>query len=245
MKKYIKLLLVGAVAVLSTTMVSCSGDFLDTKPTGAVATSGALGTTANAAKAINGISALMCTQHNLYGQGFCGENGVWKSSEFFPSQNFNYNYYANGWAPIHNQEFYDRKTSVYDSYAWYYYYSLVGGANAIIAHIDAASGSEEEKAFVKAQALTFRAYSFEKLMHYYCHRWQDSNNGADPGIILRLDESTGDAPLSTMAECYAQIYKDCQEAVALFEKSGISRDAAKVWLPTCWQPYFRCIAANS
>jgi hypothetical protein len=82
----------------------------------------------------------------------------------------------------------------------------------------------------KASALTFRAYSFEKLLHYYAPRWQDSNNGKALGIVLRLDESVGGLPQSTMAECYAQIYKDLDEAIELFKQSGKDRKGSEVWI---------------
>lgn len=87
------------------------------------------------------------------------------------------------------------------------------------------------KRFVKASALTFRAYAFEKLVHYYCWRWQDSNNGASQGLVLRIDESTGGQGYATLAETYAQIYKDLDEAIALYNQSGMDRDAAQVWMP--------------
>lgn len=63
-----------------------------------------------------------------------------------------------------------------------------------------------DRKFIKASALTFRAYAYEKLMHYY-YRWQDSNNGTSTGLPLRLDTSTGNLKASTLAETYAQIYK--------------------------------------
>ncbi|MCS3057412.1 RagB/SusD family nutrient uptake outer membrane protein [Bacteroides cellulosilyticus] len=80
-------------------------------------------------------------------------------------------------------------------------------------NIDNAEGLQTEKDFVKASALTFRAYAFEKLVHYYCWRWQDSNNGASQGLVLRIDESTGGQGYATLAETYVQIYKDLDEAM--------------------------------
>lgn len=114
---------------------------------------------------------------------------------------------------------------------WYYYYTIIGNANTIIANIDDADGTEADKAFIKASALTFRAYAFEKLAHYYCWRWQDSNNGASQGLVLRLDESTGSIPYSTLAETYTQIYKDLDDAISLYTQSGKNREAAEVWMP--------------
>ena len=215
----------------ATLLTSCGSDYLETKPTDSVGSEAAVATTDMAYKALNGIARCQTTQHYAFTQGFAGENAIMRLYENLPSQNYNYNYYASGWAPIHNQQFHHRTNTVYDGYAWYYYYQLIGQANTIIAHIDAAEGSEADKKFIKASALAFRAYSFEKLIHYYCYRWQDSNNGASQGVVLRLDESTGDAPYATLGETVAQIYKDCQEAITLFGESGIDRPASEVWIP--------------
>ena len=231
MKNYINKIFGCAILASATLLASCGSDYLETKSTASVSSTEAVATTDMAYKALNGIARCQTTQHYAYSQGFAGENAIMRLYENLPSQNYNYNYYASGWAPIHNQTFHNRTSTIYDAYAWYYYYQLIGQANRIIAHIDAATGSDEDKKFIKASALAFRAYSYEKLIHYYCYRWQDSNNGASQGVVLRLDESTGDAPFATLAETVAQIYKDCQEAITLFGESGIDRPTDQVWIP--------------
>ena len=231
MKNYINKIFGCAILASATLLASCGSDYLETKPTASVSSTEAVATTDMAYKALNGIARCQTTQHYAFSQGFAGENAIMRLYENLPSQNYNYNYYASGWAPIHNQTFHNRTSTIYDGYAWYYYYQLIGQANRIIAHIDAATGSDEDKKFIKASALSFRAYSYEKLIHYYCYRWQDSNNGASLGVVLRLDESTGDAPFATLAETVDQIYKDCQEAITLFGESGIDRPAREVWIP--------------
>ncbi len=231
MKNYINKIFGCAILASATLLTSCGSDYLDTKPTSSVDSEAAVATTDMAYKALNGIARCQTTQHYAFTQGFAGENAIIRLYENLPSQNYNYNYYASGWAPIHNQTFHHRTSTIYDGYAWYYYYQLIGQANRIIAHIDNATGDEADKKFIKASALAFRAYSYEKLIHYYCYRWQDSNNGASQGVVLRLDESTGDAPYATLGETVAQIYKDCQEAVTLFGESGIDRPASEVWIP--------------
>ena len=65
--------------------------------------------------------------------------------ENYPSENYLYNMYASGWSPIHNQEFHTRTNSIYDAYAWYYYYTIIGNANTILANIDNAEGLQTEK----------------------------------------------------------------------------------------------------
>lgn len=231
MKRYINKIFVGCLLTGAITFASCSSDYLDTAPTDSTGAADAIGTTSNALKALNGISKLMTTQHSYFGQGFAGENNIIAHYENYPCQNYLYNFYASGWSPIHNQEFHSRTNSIYDAYAWYYYYSIIGSANTIIVNIDNAEGTDSEKNFIKASALTFRAYAFEKLAHYYCWRWQDSNNGASQGLVLRLDESTDGLEYSTLAQTYEQIYKDLDEAISLFGKSEMDRSEGEVWIP--------------
>lgn len=231
MKKIINKLFAGSLLAGMMLVSSCAGDYLDTAPTDSTGATDAVGTTANAMKALNGIAKIMTTQHSYFGGGFAGENNIMIQYESYPSENYNYNYYASGWSPIFNQEFHTRTNSIYDAYAWYYYYTIAGNANTILANIDNAEGTEAERNFVKASALTFRAYAFEKLIHYYCWRWQDSNKGASQGIVLRLDESTDGQGYATLAETYTQIYKDLDEAIMLFEQSGMDRNASQVWMP--------------
>lgn len=104
--------------------------------------------------------------------------------ESYPSENYNYNLYASGWSPIFNQEFHTRANSIYDAYAWYYYYTIAGNANTILANIDNAEGTEAERDFVKASALTFRAYAFEN--------WYTIIAGAGkiPTMVLRRDSTS-------------------------------------------------------
>ncbi len=230
--KYIGKLFIGALLTLSSlTMTSCSEDYLNTAPTGSVGPDAVFATTDSAYAALNGIARIMTTQYSYYGQGFCGENGLWWIYENYPDQNFLFNYYASGWSVIFNMQYMDRTTSTYNSYAWYYCYGIISNANSIIANIDSVEGSEDDKAFIKASALSFRAYAYEKLVRYYCYRWADSDNGASQGVVLRLDESTGDLPYSTLGEVYDQIYADLDEAISLFEGSSFVREATDIWIP--------------
>jgi len=231
MKKIFNKLFAGSLLAGMMFVSSCAGDYLDTAPTDSTGATDAIGTTANAMKALNGIAKIMSSQQYYFGGGFAGENNIMIQYESYPSENYHYNLYASGWSPIFNQEFHTRTNSIYDAYAWYYYYTIAGNANTIIANIDNAEGTEAERAFVKASALTFRAYAFEKLVHYYCWRWQDSNNGASQGIVLRIDESTGGQGYATLAETYKQIYQDLDEAISLYEQSGMDRPASQVWMP--------------
>jgi len=233
MNKYITNILSVACLAGATIVTSCSEDYFDTKPTDSVSDALAVASTENAFKALNGIAETMSTQQYYYGQGFAGENYIMMKTETYPSENYNYNAMASGWDVIFNMEFMRRTTTIYNSYIWAYYYNLIGQANTIIARIDDAAGPASEKNFIKGAALTFRAFAYEKLARYYCHRLADCHDGTDAnsGLVLRLDESTGDLGLSTLAQTYDQIYKDLDEAISLFNSSDYKRNASEVWIP--------------
>lgn len=231
MKKYI--LILAAATTLGFT--SCGSDYLDTPPNDAISRSTAFSTTKNCALAVNGLAKQMTTQY-LGVQGLNGEGSIlnWYN-------NFNGNDHQKcaqtGWSSLWNNlaSFKTSKTSYYNYYIWFYYYKLIGNANAIIDAVDNAEGTESEKAFIKAQALVYRAYSFYRLSTFYSKRWCDSNNGASKGIVLRLkatDPTEDQAQAqATLAETYQQIYADLDQAISLFSSSSEKRSSKEFYLP--------------
>ncbi len=228
--KYMSKLVAGLLTVAALT-ISCEHHFLDTAPTAATSTATAFSTTSTVKMAVNSLAELMCTQHSAYTQGCCGENRIRSIYEEYMSQEFRYNRFAPGWATWVNGTEYTVNNNSYGTYPWGYYYEIIANANSIILNVDGAEGSEAEKKFYKAQAMTFRAYAYTQLVKYFCKSWKNSSNGTSSGVVLRLDESTGSMPLSTLAEVYTQIYKDCDDAITLFTESGLDRAADEVWLP--------------
>lgn len=228
MNKYICKFFVGVCATIA--ISACSSDFLETTPTSSIATSTVFKTTQNVKMAVNGLALLMKSQHSAFSQGYCGENRIRSVYYEYTSQEFRYNSFASGWAQIMNGEYYTQKTTTYTKYPWAYYYEIITNANTIIANVAAATGEESDKQFLKAQALTFRAYCYAKLLELYTPRWQDTKDGSINGIILRLDESTGSKPLSTVLECYTQVYKDLDDAISNFKSSGKDRNTSEYWL---------------
>lgn len=215
-------------------MASCSKDYLNTTPTSSTATATIFETTDNAALAINGICKLMTRQY-LESQGFNGEGTVKLYAGEYPGDNLSLN--LPGWASVINANFHDNKITTYNYYNWYYYYMLIGNANAIIANINEAKGGENEKQFIKAQALSFRAYSYMMLLQLYSVRWSDSNNGASDGVVLRLDTSTDEMPLSSMNDCYKQIYDDLDEAISLYTASELAPSSNDNYSPNINMAY--------
>jgi len=218
MKRFLKY--VGAF-IAGVAMIACSEDYLDVKPTSAVDGETMTSDIENYGLYINGINQLMVTQQSTFGQGYCGMSDVlvdignscgndWSAERFggYNSANMKLN--------VNNQ-------AAYSQYAWWFFYQIIGQANRILAQIDTAAGEDESaRAFYKAQALTYRAYCYQYLVQIFSKRWMDSNNGASDGVILRLTDSTDEMPVSTLAQCYQQIYQDCDDAIRLYEESGRS-----------------------
>ncbi len=225
MNKKLATILLG-VGLLS---ASCASDYLDTTPESSAGTSTIFESAENAQMAINGICRLMCNQY-LSTQGMNGEGTIKSWYGNFTGNDLQKSNQT-GWATLWNSDYHERNTSIYDYYPWFYYYKLISNANAIVLNIDNASGSESLKNFVKAQALTFRAYSYFMLSQLYCKRWVDSNGGATRGLPLRLDMSQGELAASTLGEVYKQIYQDLDEAIACFQNSKEKRPSNDNYSP--------------
>lgn len=225
MKKALYIL--SACALMFT--VSCSSDYLELQPNSSASTGTIFETTDNVKLAVNGLSKLMTKQY-LGQQGCNGEGTIRTWYGNYPGNDYQKSNLT-GWSSIINSLFLERSTSLYDYYPWFYYYKVIGNANSVICRTDDAAGTDAEKAFLKAQALTFRAYCYSQLLQLYSKRWMDSNNGSSRGVILRIDESKDEMPASTQAQCYERIYKDLDEAIKYFNECGIKRGKDEKHLP--------------
>jgi hypothetical protein len=224
-----KILTLSALIAVLITASGCSDEYFNITPTNATSTPLVFENTKNAAMAINGICKTMSRQY-LSSTGFNGEGTIKMYYGNYPGNHFMVN--LPGWANVILPDAYrTNTTSLYDYYPWYYYYRLVGDANSILFSIDNAAGPEAERQFIKAQALTFRAYAFMMMAQLYGYRWSDSGNGSSPGLVLRLQPTIEPMALSTLAETYAQIYNDLDEAIRLYTASDVKRPAAENWLP--------------
>lgn len=215
---------------------SCSEDYLDTYPTASTSTETVFQSTDAAKMAINGMAKLMVSQYGEFGQTFCGEGTIKFLFGEYTGENFSRPAQASGWYTVMNGTYHENSTISYNKYVWFYYYMLIGNANTFIANIDKAEGTEAERDFLKAQALTYRAYCYTQLVQFYCYRWADSNNGTSvtnrlDGLILRTEANMDqkDIALVSSGEIYKQIYADLDQAISLYTSSGLTR--SNVWEP--------------
>ena len=207
-----------ALALAALFSFSCSKDYLDTFPTSSTSPATIFETTDAAAVAVNGLGKIMKQQYGSYGQGYNGEGtirlyfGDYLGNNLMKGNSTSFLNSANG-------NLYTSITASLGGYAWYYYYRLIGNANTLIKNIDEAEGSEGDRQFIKAQALTYRAYAYSNLVQIYGRRWSDGSDKMS--CVLRLTgEEPDDLPRSSAADVYKQIYDDLDEAIRLFTASG-------------------------
>lgn len=219
-------------------LTGCSENYLELAPQVDPTPELLMSTIETAKYAINGLGRLQTTQF-MSNQGYSGEGGmvVWYGE--LPGNDLVHNRWNSTWYNYANFNNQQRTTTNISAYAWIYNYKMIANANVIINNIDNADGlgkedADETKQFIKAQALTYRANAYLWLVQSYSKRWCDSNNGQSRGVVLRLTgEEPDDLECSTVAETYAQIYSDLDQAISLFTESGKDRDsgADNVWQP--------------
>lgn len=237
MKKYNLIKGLSAVAAIGL-FGACSSDYLDLEPVTDVTDSQITATTKGAALAINGIARSMESQWGGLQGGMSGNAGGEAFINNFFGEAFGQDNLAGVplgmWSPeiILGGSAWGQENYVMNYVPWKYCYTLIQQANAVLDGIDDAEGTEEERQFIKAEALTFRAHGYTRLMQFYAPRWEDSNNGDFYCAVKRLEGGTGDAPLWKMSEVMDQIYADLHEAIELFNASGMTRDEAQKWLPS-------------
>jgi hypothetical protein len=111
-------------------------------------------------------------------------------------------------------------------WVWAYYYDIVDNANIILKNIDNATDAAlnvSRVQSIKAQALTYRAFSFFQLVQLYADRYAIGSSNTQLGIPLVIEPTQVGLARSTVEEVYSQINKDLDDAIALFTSSTTTR----------------------
>lgn len=199
----------------------CSSDYLDVKPTTNISADQVTSSLRSAQMAVNGLSCAMNTQYqNTSINQMNGEGYV----------NFNFNdgfgpdficQLVSHWSPsMYNWKEFEDQSAIMNTVPWMYCYNLINQANVILDGVDnIPEGEEADRNYIKAQALTFRAHAYIKLVQFYAPRWEDSNNGEANAVVLRLTAGTDAIPFSSMGAVMKQIYSDLEDAIKYFEEA--------------------------
>jgi len=221
--------------VLATLVVSsCQKDYLETKPTDQVDNSAIFTTTSNANVALNGIYSYMFTRTTTTtsnAQGKPGVPGILLGIDFMGEDLHQAN--ATWFTSTGEGNYLSPRTDNAASNLYYYrtFYRMIGNANYIIDNIDNAVGAASEKARIKAEALTIRAYSYSYLVQFYGTRY---NAAAKPNtqlaVPLLLKSSDTRMPRVSVEEIYAAIIADLDAAISLNATTKVNKSHADVWV---------------
>lgn len=104
---------------------------------------------------------------------------------------------------------------------WNTYYNMILSANNVALTIPADAEDAQLK-YYRAQAVGFRAFCYMQMVQLYAFTYKTNpNDGALPIITdANINEAAESCPLSTVAEVWAQVKTDLDEAINLLEASA-------------------------
>ena len=218
-------ILITLTGILFLSFASCKKDYLETAPTDQVDNSAVFTTTGNANTALNGILRYLFERNG--DQNRPGVGGVLLNFEFMGDDigQTTTTWFTNegSW----NSHRTDNSTMT--SYTYRIFYRIIGNANYIIDNIDAATGSDDEKKRIKAEALTLRAYAYSYLVQMYGIRYDATKKpNAQLGVPILISSTDTNKPRSTVEEVYTQINKDLDAAIALNVSTRVNKSHINV-----------------
>lgn len=110
---------------------------------------------------------------------------------------------------------------------WESFYNLILGTNAALDYLDEVSGTEEEKAYVKAQSLGLRAFYYLQLVNLFGEPYTYNKEALGVPLKLTSSLSTSYSKRETVGKVYEQIVRDLDDAEKSFEETP----AAKQYSP--------------
>lgn len=141
----------------------------------------------------------------------------------FVSESTGYNWYSS------QVEYTDNvNNSYFVEFTWRNAYNQISAANNILATIDPAT-TDPTLMYYRAQALSFRAFSYHVLAQLYQFNYQGNQDMPCVPIILdtNADEVAGGAPRSTVEKVYTQILTDLNDAITSLENTSVTPAAGR------------------
>lgn len=209
--------------IASLSLAACSKDYLETAPTASVAEKDLFTTLTGAQTLLDGIHRYTYYYggaHDKFGQKAIDYIMDCLGEDFYPTER-GYGWFVSWYQYIEHRNI----NSANVEYVWAYYYDIIQNANLILANIDNIQVVDAQiplKNNIKAQALTYRAFSHYMLVQLYGDRY-DYNPGAansHPGVPIKLVPDAEPLPRSTVAQVYTQVKKDLTDALALLANTS-------------------------
>jgi hypothetical protein len=210
---------------------SCSNDFLETRPTDQLSGGEVFTSISGAWGAINGIHRSMYNQYNST-QAHGGFAGLYEHIEFLGTDIL-FNSTASTWF-LNTYKWVDHRNQKSGTVLyWTNLYRMIGNINQIINNIDKIVGSENEKKYVKGQALAYRAWAHFMLVQLWADRYVPGGANSQLGVPYMEQLTYDGLKRNTVAEVYTKINADLTAAITNLEgytranKSHLNKSVAQ------------------
>lgn len=198
---------------------SCSDGFFETSPAGDLTGDETFASTKNIDALVNGTirylmesstsqdnpgyGAILLTQE-VMGDDAIARDGVYGFRDSYPYRD-----------PYDN-------TTRRALFFWSFQYKVIDNCNNILARVDQASGTEEERNYLKGQAYALRAFVYLNLVRQYQFTYVKDKNAAGVPIYTEpTDPNAEPKPRASVEEVYNQVLSDLIQAENLL--AGFSR----------------------
>ena len=209
------------IVVLALGVSSCNDDFLETIPTDSVSTDIALGSSDNMMLAINGMHRTLYAQNPGIVRYYAGQQYMIPAAEYGASDAM-HSSTGNGWFRSNLQWNAHTQSTTNDvTYAWWFYYNIIGSANNIIIAGEKLQESDELHNIL-AQAYTYRAWAHFNLVRFFAKPYMIGNPATDPGVPIMTATEPPYEGLSrnSVQEVYNQIFTDLDDAITHFASAS-------------------------
>jgi hypothetical protein len=221
MKTKYKILTFSLIFAFALGLSSCSEDFLQTVPTDAVSTEIALGSADNMMLAINGVHRTLYAQNPDLIRFYAGQQYMIPMAEFGASDAL-HSAAGNGWFRGTLQWNTHTNATTNDmSYAWWYYYNVIGSVNNII-NASAELQMSDDLHNILGQSYTYRAWAHFNLVRLFGKAYMIGNPSSDLGvpIMLATEPPYEGLARNSVQEVYTQIEADLEEAFTHFQSAS-------------------------
>jgi hypothetical protein len=228
------------VVVMAITLTSCNEDFLETKPTDAIAAADALSTPANMALVLNGLHRLMYAQAGIIPGGSNSRAGMqyWIPMFDVLTGDLIHSARANGWMRSELQwNIHTLETSSTVEQLWYQRYHFIASCNAIINKVEQDGLTiDADMNNILGQAHAYRAWAYHSLVSTYGKGYLIGSPSTDAGVPLLYETEAPytSAPRSTVQVIYDQVNIDLAKSIEYFENASSRVDKSQLNLNTAY-----------
>lgn len=206
--------LIASAVGLTLGLGACKKDYLERVPSGQVVIDSVFTDISGAKAAVQGLNRLMYRVPNDGREETFGQKGIDLMMDIM-GDDIAWSGFGAGWFIDLARYQSMRSGGSPFSYTWTFYYSIINNANRIIYHVDdIVNGSDEEKAVIKAQALTYRAFAYFNLVQLYAFPYPQHKS--DLGVPIYTEPTREGKARSTVKEVYDLVVDDLINAESLF-----------------------------